>query len=426
MLGVILALLCFRKGFRRFPDCFKMAPEVKSLFPVSGYFGTMKSERNAALVMMIAAMLGLLLANSPFGQPVLNAIDFKLNLDLININITLGHVVSDLFLAVFFFVAGLELKYELTTGALSSPKRALVPVIAAIAGVAVPAAIYAYLNWGTEAIVGWPIPAATDIAFVLGLLAIFGRGMPKEARIFLLALAIFDDLVAIAIIAVFYTADAQPTWLLACIAVAIAFRFAEMSRSKDKWLVRAVFGIVLWYTVYQSGVHATIAGVLLGLLIPATRAHGVIAKVQPATNFVILPLFAFTAVAVVIPTMTGDSNNVFTGIFFGLAVGKVVGISIAAVIANQLLKPKDRLPLGIFDLIPLGLLAGVGFTVSLLMAHLAFLGNQELYAQAVLGVLLGSFVAMGVGGALLWLRARWHLKNKPKTKKTKSKNRSAK
>jgi hypothetical protein len=115
----------------------------------------MKSERNAALVMIFAAMVGLLLANSPFGQPVLNAIDFKLNLDLININITIGHVVSDLFLAVFFFVAGLELKYELTTGTLSSPKRALVPVVAAIAGVAVPSAIYAYLNWGTEAIVGW-------------------------------------------------------------------------------------------------------------------------------------------------------------------------------------------------------------------------------------------------------------------------------
>lgn len=399
---------------------------MKSLFPVSGYFGTMKSERNAALIMMMAAMLGLLLANSPFGQPVLNAIDFKLNLDLININITLGHVVSDLLLAVFFFVAGLELKYELTTGTLSSPKRALVPVVAAIAGVAFPASIYAYFNWGTAAILGWPIPAATDIAFVLGLLAIFGKGMPKEARIFLLALAIFDDLVAIAIIAIFYTENAQPFWLLACIGVAIGFRFSEMSRSKDKWLIRAGFGAALWYTVYQSGIHATIAGVLLGVLIPAARAHGVISKVQPATNIVILPLFAFTAVAVVIPTMTGDSNAVFTGIFFGLSVGKVVGIAIAAVIANQLLKPKDRLPLGLFDFIPLGLLAGIGFTVSLLMAHLAFMNEQELYAQAVLGVLLGSFVAMGAGGSLLWLRAQWYLKQTPKTKKRKSKSRFAK
>jgi NhaA family Na+:H+ antiporter len=386
----------------------------------------MKSERNAALVMMLAAMVGLLLANSPFGQPLLDAIDFKLDLNFIDINITLGHVVSDLFLAVFFFVAGLELKYELTSGTLSSPKRALVPVIAAIAGVAVPSSIYAYLNWGTEAILGWPIPAATDIAFVLGLLAIFGRGMPKEARIFLLALAIFDDLVAIAIIAIFYTSNAQPIWLVAGIAVATAFRFAEMSRAKDKWLIRAAFGIVLWYTVYQSGVHATIAGVLLGVLIPSTRAHGVISKVQPATNFVILPLFAFTAVAVVIPTMTGDSNAVFTGIFFGLSIGKVVGISIAALIANQLLKPKDRLPLGILDFIPLGMLAGVGFTVSLLMAHLAFRDNQEHYAQAVLGVLLGSFMAMGIGGALLRLRSQWYLKNRPKARKKKSKSRSGK
>jgi NhaA family Na+:H+ antiporter len=397
------------------------------LFRESGYFVDMKSERNAAVVMMLAAMMGLLLANSPFGAPLLDAIAFKLNLDFIDINISVGHVVSDLFLAVFFFVAGLELKYELRSGTLSSPKRALVPVIAAIAGVVVPSSIYAYLNWGTDAIVGWPIPAATDIAFVLGILAIFGRGMPKEARIFLLALAIFDDLVAIAIIAIFYTANAQPTWLIASIAIAIAFRFAETSKSKDKWLIRAAFGVLLWYTIYQSGVHATIAGVLLGILIPAVRSHGVIAKVQPATNFVVLPLFAFTAVAVVIPTVSGDSNTVFTGIFFGLAVGKVVGISIAAVIANQLLKPKDRLPLGVFDFIPLGFLAGVGFTVSLLMAHLAFLGSPELYAQAVLGVLLGSFVAMGAGGVLIWLRAQWYLKNqKGSSKKKKSKSRSAK
>jgi NhaA family Na+:H+ antiporter len=251
--------------------------------------------------------------------------------------------------------------------------------------------------------------------------------MPKEARIFLLALAIFDDLVAIAIIAIFYTANAQPIWLLASVAIAIAFRFAETSRSTNKWLIRASFGLVLWYSVYQSGVHATIAGVLLGVLIPASRAHSVIAKIQPATNFVVLPLFAFTAVAVVIPTMTGDSNTVFSGIFFGLAVGKVLGISIAAVIANQLLKPKDRLPLGVLDFIPLGFLAGVGFTVSLLMAHLAFLNKPELYAQAVLGVLLGSFVAMGAGGGLLWLRARWHLKNnKRSTKKSKLKSRSSK
>ena len=321
-------------------------------------------------------------------------------------------------------MAGLELKYELRSGTLSSPKRALVPVIAAIAGVIVPSSIYAYLNWGTEGIYGWPIPAATDIAFVLGILAIFGRGMPKEARIFLLALAIFDDLVAISIIAIFYTAEVQTLWLFATGAVAVAFRFAEMSRNKSKWIIRASFGIVLWYTVYQSGVHATIAGVILGLIIPASRAHGAVSKIQPLTNFFVLPLFAFTAVAVIIPTMTTGSQSVFNGIFFGLALGKVAGIALAAVITNQLLKPKDRLPLGLFDFIPLGLLAGVGFTVSLLMAHLAFRGNAELYAQSVLGVLLGSFAAMAAGGVLLWFRARWHRQKNAKSKKKKLKNQS--
>ncbi|MFM1995002.1 MAG: Na+/H+ antiporter NhaA [Actinomycetota bacterium] len=377
--------------------------------------------------MLGAALTGLLLANSPFGKPLLDTIAFKVNLDFLSINITVGHIVSDLFLAVFFFVAGLELKYELRIGTLSSPQRALVPLVAAIAGVVVPSGIYAYFNWGSEGIVGWPIPAATDIAFVLGILAIFGRGMPKEARIFLLALAIFDDLVAISIIALFYTTNLEPIWLLASAALAIGFRFAEKAKYKNKWLVRITFGLVLWYTVYQSGVHATIAGVVLGVLIPAARTHGAIAKVQPATNFVILPIFALTAVAVVIPTMTGDSNQVFTGTFFGLAVGKVVGISLAAFVANQFMKKEDRLPLGLFDFIPLGFLAGVGFTVSLLIAHLAFRDNPELYAQSVLGVLLGSFAALAAGGVLISMRGRYYIrmsKAKPRTKK--SKNRSSK
>jgi NhaA family Na+:H+ antiporter len=387
----------------------------------------MKSERNAAMIMMTAAMIGLVLANSPFGGPLLDTLAIKLNLELIGIQITVAHVVSDLFLAVFFFVAGLELKYELRTGALSSPKKAMVPVIAALAGVIVPSAIYAYLNWGTVGIVGWPIPSATDIAFALGVLAIFGRGMPSAARIFLLALAIFDDLIAISIIAVFYTTKLETSWLIASALVAFAFRFAETSKFANKWLVRAMFGLVLWYTIYQSGIHATVAGVILGILIPAVRAHSVMNKVQPATNFFILPIFAFTAVAVVMPTMVGDSQQVFSGVFFGLAVGKVVGISIAAVIANKLLAPKDRLPLTVLDFIPLGLLAGIGFTVSLLIAHLAFIDDRELYAQATLGVLLGSFVATFLGGTTLWFRGRWHLSEKKrKTKTTRSKTRSSK
>lgn len=388
----------------------------------------MKTERNAAIIMLTAAMIGLVLANSPFGEPLLSAIAFKLNLEWIGIQITIGHVVSDLFLAVFFFVAGLELKYELKIGALSSPKKAMVPVVAALAGVVIPSSIYAYLNWGTDEIVGWPIPAATDIAFALGVLAIFGRGMPAAARIFLLALAIFDDLMAISIIAIFYTSKLEPTWLIVAAFVALAFRFAETSKFANKWLIRGAFGIVLWYAIFQSGVHATVAGVLLGVLIPAIRTHGVIKKIQPATYFFFLPVFAFTAVAIVMPEATAGDQTVFSGIFFGLAVGKVVGITIFAVMANRLLAPKDRLPLTLFDFVPLGFLAGIGFTVSLLIAQLAFEGNEELSAQAVLGVLLGSFVAMALGGALLWFRGRWHMSEskKKKSKPARSKTRSSK
>ena len=238
---------------------------------------------------MTAAMIGLVLANSPFGKPLLAALAFKLDIELLGIQITVGHVVSDLFLALFFFVAGLELKYELKIGTLSSPKKAMVPVLAALAGVAVPSLIYAYLNWGTVGIVGWPIPSATDIAFALGVLAIFGRGMPTAARIFLLALAVFDDLIAISIIAIFYTTKLEPAWLIASFLVAGAFRFAEKSRFPNKWLIRASFGLILWYTIYQSGVHATVAGVLLGILIPAVRTNAAMSKVQPATNFFVLP-----------------------------------------------------------------------------------------------------------------------------------------
>lgn len=387
----------------------------------------MKSERNAAIVMLAAAMSGLLLANSPFGARFLDTIALKLNLDFINISLTLGHLVSDFLLAIFFVVAGLELKYELKIGTLSSPRRALVPIIAALAGVIIPSAIYAYFNWGTEALRGWPIPAATDIAFVLGIIALFGRGMPKEARIFLLALAIFDDLVAISIIGIFYTTDLAPIWLLISVIVAIAFRLVETSKLSNKWLPRIFFGLTLWYTVYQSGIHATIAGVAMGLLIPATRVHGVMSKLQPATNFAVLPIFAFTATAVVMPIMAPGSNQVFTGAFVGLAVGKVVGITLATLIVNNLIKKQDRLNLKFLDILPLGMLAGVGFTVSLLMAHLAFIDNREAYAQATLGVLLGSLTSMSLGALLLWLRGQWHLRqNKELTKKRKLKNRSSK
>jgi Na+:H+ antiporter, NhaA family len=370
----------------------------------------MKSDRSAALALMAAAIAGLVLANSPIGGSLLDFKNLYIGIESWGLKLSLEHWVSDLLLAVFFLVAGLELKYELRSGVLSKPSTAMVPVIAAIGGVIVPALIYVAFNFGTDGLRGWPIPTATDIAFALGVLAIFGRGLPKQARIFLLALAIFDDLVAILIIAVFFTTDLEPTWLFAAMAVAVLHFFLEKVKTLPMNLVRVASFLVLWYCVLQSGVHATIAGVLLGLIIPARKAHGLVDRIQPWTNTIVLPLFAFFAVAIALPSFEGSSSTVFMGILIGLPVGKIVGITLFALVANSLAGKDARMELKALDFLAVAALAGVGFTVSLLMAKLAFEDHPELAAEATLAVILGSVVSMLIGAALAQSRARHYRK----------------
>jgi Na+:H+ antiporter, NhaA family len=370
----------------------------------------MKSDRSAALALMAAAIAGLVLANSPIGSSLLDLKNLYIGIESLGLKLSLEHWVSDLLLAVFFLVAGLELKYELRSGVLSKPSTAMVPVIAAIGGVIVPALIYVAFNLGSDGLHGWPIPTATDIAFALGVLAIFGRGLPKQARIFLLALAIFDDLVAILIIAVFFTTDLQPTWLFAALVVAVLHFFLEKVKTLPINLVRVGSFLVLWYCVLQSGVHPTIAGVLLGLIIPARKAHGLVERIQPWTNTIVLPLFAFFAVAIAMPSFEGSSSNVFLGILVALPVGKIAGITLFALIANSLASKDSRLELKATDFLAVAALAGVGFTVSLLMAKLAFEDHPELATEATLAVILGSVISMVIGAAIAQSRARHYRK----------------
>lgn len=370
----------------------------------------MKSDRSAALALMAAAIAGLVLANSPIGGSLLDFKHMYIGIESWGLKLSLEHWVSDLLLAVFFLVAGLELKYELRSGVLSKPATAMVPVVAAIGGVIVPALIYVAFNFGTDGLRGWPIPTATDIAFALGVLAIFGRGLPKQARIFLLALAIFDDLVAILIIAVFFTTDLEPTWLFAAMVAAVLHFFLEKVKSLPMNLVRVASFLLLWYCVLQSGVHATIAGVLLGLIIPARKAHGLVDRIQPWTNTIVLPLFAFFAVAIAIPSFEGSSSNVFLGILVALPVGKIVGITLFALVANSLASKDARMELKALDFLAVAALAGVGFTVSLLMAKLAFEDQPELAAEATLAVILGSVISMLIGAAIAQSRARHYRK----------------
>jgi|TARA_B110000977_G_scaffold16517_1_gene20256 NhaA family Na+:H+ antiporter len=380
----------------------------------------MKSDRSAALLLMGAAIIGIVIANSPFGPAFLDFKHAYVGFESIGLSLSVEHWVSDLLLATFFLVAGLELKYELSSGVLSKPASALVPVLAGIGGVVVPALIYVAFNWGTDYLNGWPIPTATDIAFALGILAIFGRGLPKSARVFLLALAIFDDLVAILIIAVFFTSDVEALWLVAAAVIAALHILMEKYGKLPINYVRILTFILLWYTVYQSGVHATVAGVVLGLIIPSKKTHSLVAKIQPWTNTVSLPIYAFFAVAIALPVFDGAFSSVFVGIAVALPVGKVLGITALAILANRIAAKPDRLDLEPLDFLAISGLAGIGFTVSLLMTNLAFADTQYIVAEATLAVILGSLVSMAFGGWLAQVRGRYHMR-KHREEKAKAK-----
>lgn len=372
----------------------------------------MKSDRSAALLLLGAAILGLVLANSPLGPWLL---DFKytyVGFESLNLTLTIEHWVADLLLATFFLVAGLELKYELSMGVLSRFSTALVPVVAGVGGIVIPALIYTAFNWGTDYMIGWPIPTATDIAFALGVLAIFGRGLPKSARVFLLALAIFDDLVAISIIAIFYTDDVAIEWLFAAALILAAHAIAERVPKLPIVAIRFLSFGLIWYAVYQSGVHATIAGVALGLIIPASRAHSLVGKIQPWTNTVSLPIFAFFAVAIALPTFEREISSVFTGIALALPIGKIVGITLFAIIANSIADKTARLSLHPLDFAAVAGLAGIGFTVSLLMTNLAFESIPEIKAEATLAVIVGSLLSLAFGAYLSQLRGKHYAKHR--------------
>ena len=370
----------------------------------------MKSDRSAALLLLSAAIMGLVLANSPVGFALLDLKSTYIGPESLNLSLTVDHWVSDLLLATFFLVAGLELKHELSRGALSRLSTALVPVVAGVGGIVMPALIYSAFNWGTDYMMGWPIPTATDIAFALGVLAIFGRRLPTAARVFLLALAIFDDLVAIIVIAVFYTENVALEWLVVAALILAAHAIAERLPRLPIVAIRFLSFGLAWYAVYQSGVHATIAGVALGLIIPASRAHSLVGKIQPWTNTVALPVFAFFAVAITLPTFDREISSVFNGIAIALPVGKIFGITLFAVLANLLAEKSARLNLHPLDFAAVAGFAGIGFTVSLLMTKLAFQAMPEIKAEATLAVIVGSLISLAVGALLSQVRGKHYSK----------------
>jgi len=380
-----------------------------------------RSERYAAGFLLIAGVLGLIIANLSVGPGLITAANEHLHTGIFGLDLSAKHWISDGLLAVFFFLIAIELKRELVIGDLNSFGKAALPALAALGGVVVPAGIYLLLTQGSGLAAGWPVPTATDIAFALGVLAVFGRGIPTRVRVFLLALAVLDDLVAILIIAFFFTSDPQLQFIgFAAITATLFGVTSRLLKPRSPWVLGRkptwpvaialiVLGLATWYFTYLSGVHATIAGVILGLVmarIPAGRTHHML---EPYSNAIVLPLFAFTAALVAIPQVRlSDLSPAFWGILVALPVGKLLGITLAGALGSLISRRPNgsKTGLKLADIVMVACLGGIGFTVSLLMGALAFAGDTEVVDEATLAVLLGSGVAIVVSAIVVSVRAR--------------------
>ena len=364
----------------------------------------LERESSGGVLILISAALGLIIANSPISESYFSflSFDFTLGFGIFAIQLTVQKFINYVLMTIFFFVVGLEIKRELTSGHLTSVKKALMPFLAALGGVAFPAIIYLSIAGGVAA-GGWGVPVATDIALAVGLLTMIGSRVPESLRIFLLALAVIDDIVAILIIALVYSDGILINWLVSGAAV-IAFIYLLKRFDIKSTAIYIFFGIILWFTLYKTGVHPTLAGVILGLMTPnAPKVAGGTESViewledrfHPASAFFVVPLFAFanTGVAISLDTLNLASTSLIAwGIFLGLVVGKPLGILFSTVLANKF-KVAD-MPEGASKsmITATGSAAGIGFTVAIFIAQIAF-DDRQTQDIAVIAVIVASVVS---------------------------------
>ncbi|TDC09785.1 Na+/H+ antiporter NhaA [Streptomyces sp. 8K308] len=380
----------------------------------------LRLEVTGGLALIIAAAIALALANSPISDGYFSLRDHHLDIPPLGLELSVGHWASDGLLAVFFFIAGIELKRELVVGELRRPAAALLPVAAAVGGMAVPALIYvAFAAAGGGDLNGWAVPMATDIAFALGVLAVVGRNLPSALRTFLLTLAIVDDLIAILVIAVFFTSTLN-LWALAGALAGLAVFYLLHRRDVHGWYVYVPLSVVIWVLMFNSGVHATIAGVAIGMLLRVTAgelekespAERVEHLVHPISAGVCVPLFALFAAGV--PISGGVLADLVTepeslGVVAGLFLGKTIGVFGATYLTARFTRARLNPALGWADVAGGAMLAGIGFTVSLLIAELAFADKPGLAEHVKAAVLIGSLISALVASAVLTLRGRRHL-----------------
>ncbi|MFD5252533.1 Na+/H+ antiporter NhaA [Streptomyces bobili] len=371
----------------------------------------LRTETVGGLVLLVAAVVALVWANSPWSGAYEAIRDFHFGIPALGLDLSVGHWTADGLLAVFFLVAGIELKRELVVGELRTPATAALPVIAAVCGMAVPAALYAATAWvGGGSLRGWAVPMATDIAFALAVLAVLSTHLPAALRAFLLTLAVVDDLGAILIIAVFFTSDLHLWALAGAGAGLVVFYLLQRARVRGWWWY-VPLGLAVWALMYNGGVHATVAGVAMGLILRTTPDPGekespaarVAHLVHPVSAGIVVPLFALFAAGV---SITGAAlGEVFTspealGVVIGLVAGKTLGIFAATYLAARFTRARLNPDLAWADVLGLSVLAGIGFTVALLIGELAFTDSQT--AEHVkAAVLIASVLAALLAAALL-------------------------
>jgi NhaA family Na+:H+ antiporter len=375
-------------------------------------------------LLLAAAAIALVWANSPWSAAYETLRDTRVGPASLHLDLTLGTWAADGLLALFFFVAGLELKREFVAGDLRDPRKAVLPVAAAVGGMAIPALLFVLINLdGADgALRGWAIPSATDIAFALAVLAVISTHLPSALRTFLLTLAVVDDLLAIVVIAVFYTEDLSVVPLLLALVPLALFGLLVQKRVRRWWLLLPL-AAATWVLVHESGVHATVAGVLLAFTVPVPRseaAGGPAAgpglaehfehRLRPLSAGVAVPVFAFFSAGVAVGGLSGlaasVTDRVALGIAVGLVVGKAIGISASTWLVSRFTRAELDEDLGWPDVLGLSLLGGIGFTVSLLITELAYGAGSTTYDHAKVGILTGTLVAALLATVVLRLRNR--------------------
>lgn len=373
----------------------------------SGFRLFVRSQQFSGFLLIGCTLLSILLTNSEAGEAYLHLFHAELPLSIPGIphTVSVEWLINDGLMAVFFLLVGLEIKRELLVGELSSFQKASLPVMAAIGGMIAPALFYSAFNAGTPSVSGWGIPMATDIAFALGVLSLLGNRVPLSLKVFLTALAVVDDLGAVGVIAVFYTHDLSTTYLSYAAAVLLLLMIMNRSGINSLWKY-LIPGLVLWYCVLQSGVHATVAGVLLALCIPHKTRKGppllsrLEERLHTPVNYFIMPLFALanTALPIKSEMVTHLSDPIALGVIFGLVVGKPVGIFLFSWLSVT--TGLSQLPAGtrFRELAGLGMLGGIGFTMAIFIALLAFRDPGQI-VEAKIAILVASLVS-GIFGYL--------------------------